>query len=344
MDGSDRTGGDLPSSHVALEVALQTKPNMLLLTEEVDQNRTSLREVVNSVADLVAQRAADGKNFGLVLVAQGLLAAIPEFRSLLIELEGLPLTQNHEEVLQELTSWSRALFKSLPEFMQEQLLLERQSDGGLQISQLETERLLSAFVEDELKQRTKLGTFKGSFSSVCQFVGYQSRTSIPSNFDSDYAYALGGTAVALSAGGHNGYMATVSDLAAAAEDWRAGGVPFTAMLKIPAPGTGQSRPFIPSQRIGLNEAAFASWAELKAKCAISELFESPGPIQLAGPTANAITCTVASKFSYMREHKRLQKLIQEVTGKCRAGCDYRQIRVAAKSLDTLNEILNDMTN
>jgi len=351
MDGSDRTDG-MPSSHVALEVALQTKPNMLLLTEEVDAKRTSLREVVNSVADVVAKRAEAGKNFGVILVSQGLLAAIPEFRSLITEVEALKASSTREEVLKELTSWSRALFISLPEFMQSQLLLERQSDGGLQISQLETERLLAVFVEDELALRKKLGSYKGGFSPVCQFIGYQSRTSVPSNFDSDYAYALGGTAVALASHGHTGYMATVSDLSSPVEEWRAGGVPFTAMLRVPtAPRFHASRPdstvkeAIPAilpQCVGLSDTAFCAWKEQRETCATDELFESPGPIQLSGESAARITCTVDSKFGYVREHAKLRKLLDTVSEKCRPGCDPRKVRVASSSLETLNKVLDEL--
>eukprot|EP00913_Durusdinium_trenchii_P013233 g12421.t1 len=182
MDGST-TGGKVPTSHVALEVALETKPNLLLLTEEVDDHRNNLREIVSGIADVISARADDGKNFGTVVVAEGLLAAIPEFRTLIAELEAhfcryylhgnnagvlaLACSSCHSKVLPELTTWSAALFRSLPEFIQKQLLLERQSNAALQLSQLETERLMAWLVEDELKQRKKKGTFKGSFSPVC---------------------------------------------------------------------------------------------------------------------------------------------------------------------------------
>merc|ERR1712048_797267 len=144
-----------------------------------------------------------------------------------------------EKVLPELSSWSRALFQSLPEFIQEQLLLERQSNAALQMSQLETERLLAELVDDELKNRKKQGTFKGSFSPVCQFIGYQARCSVPSNFDMDYAYSLGATAAVLATTDRSGYMAIVSNLAQPAEEWIAGGVPMTAMLKVPQSTAGE---------------------------------------------------------------------------------------------------------
>merc|ERR1712242_227515 len=199
MDGAS-TGGKISSSHLALEVALQTKPNMLLLTEEVDAKRMSLRDLVKEIADTVELRAKAGSNFGTILVAEGLLGAIPEFRSLISELEGIPMPSPVEKVLPKLSSWSRALFQSLPEFLQEQLLLERQSNAALQMSQLETERLLAELVEVELRGKKAHGTFKGSFSPVCQ---------------------------------RNGYMAIVSNLSHPVSSWRAGGVPLTAMLHVP---------------------------------------------------------------------------------------------------------------
>eukprot|EP00931_Biecheleriopsis_adriatica_P000701 TRINITY_DN1007_c0_g1_i1.p1 TRINITY_DN1007_c0_g1~~TRINITY_DN1007_c0_g1_i1.p1 ORF type:complete len:1195 (-),score=327.24 TRINITY_DN1007_c0_g1_i1:52-3636(-) len=344
MDGST-TGGKMPTSHVALEVALETKPNLLLLSEEVDDKRLSLRELVCEIADVVAQRAAAGKNFGTILVAEGLLAAIPEFRTLITELEALPMPSTVEKVLPELTTWSSALFKSLPDFIQQQLLLERQSNAALQLSQLETERLMAWLVEDELKQRKKMGTFKGSFSPVCQFLGYQARCSMPSDFDSDYAYTLGGTAAVLAANGHNGYMAVASDLAQPVERWRVGGVPFTTMLQVPPSTPNETfrpRPVIFPQKVDLEGGAFRSWREIRTGCAKDELYENPGPIQLSGPSSGRVSKTIATRFSYLQELGRLQKHLELVSQRCRPGCDPRQVRVATQSLATLNTILDEL--
>jgi len=174
---------------------------------------------------------------------------------------------------------------------------------------------------------------------VCQFVGYQSRTSVPSNFDSDYAYALGATAVALASHGHSGYMATVSDLAKPVTDWRVGGVPLTAMMQLPL---GAERPVIPPQRVLLNDAAFQAWCQTRDSCAVEECFESPGPIQLSGPSADRITNTVASKHSYLRDHQRLQQMLSMVSDKTRPGSDPRRVTIAAKSLEALNLILDEL--
>jgi len=345
MDGST-TGGKLPTSHVALEAALQTRPNLLLLTEEVDEKRLSLREVVKEVADVVVQRANDGKNFGTILVAEGLLAAIPEFRTLIQELETLPMPSPVEKVLPELTQWSRALFESLPDFIQQQLLLERQSNKALQLSQLETERLVAWLVEDELNQRKKQGTYKGGFSSVCQFLGYQARCSMPSDFDSDYAYALGATSAVLAINGYSGYMALVSDLSQPPQDWRVGGAPLTAMLRVdhsPLQEVRWTRPTLFASRVDLHGPAWRQWCQVRAACAKDELYENPGPIQFTGPSASFVSTTIATKFSYMHELERLHLSIAEVSSRCRPGCDPRLVRVATQSLATLNGILNELS-
>eukprot|EP00443_Scrippsiella_acuminata_P042352 CAMPEP_0115298380 /NCGR_PEP_ID=MMETSP0270-20121206/68231_1 /TAXON_ID=71861 /ORGANISM="Scrippsiella trochoidea, Strain CCMP3099" /LENGTH=1200 /DNA_ID=CAMNT_0002716061 /DNA_START=49 /DNA_END=3651 /DNA_ORIENTATION=- len=344
MDGA-ATGGRISSSHLALEVALQTKPNMLLLTEEVDEKRFSLRELVKEVADMVASRAADGNNFGTILVAEGLLAAIPEFRTLISELEAVPMPNTPEKVLTELTQWSRALFQTLPDFIQRELLLERQSNAALQMSQLETERLLAWLVEDELSQRKKQGSFKGSFSPVCQFIGYQARCSVPSDFDSDYAYTLGATSAVLAASGMSGYMAVVSDLSQPVQKWRAGGVPFTAILSVAgasAAGAFRPRPAIFPHRVDLEGAAFKSWCKEREDCAKFEMYENPGPIQLSGPSSGVVSTTIMSKFSYLRELEDLRKHMSALASRCRPGCDPRTVRVATQSLATLNSILDEL--
>eukprot|EP00928_Gymnodinium_smaydae_P064104 TRINITY_DN4751_c0_g1_i1.p1 TRINITY_DN4751_c0_g1~~TRINITY_DN4751_c0_g1_i1.p1 ORF type:complete len:1218 (+),score=184.94 TRINITY_DN4751_c0_g1_i1:64-3654(+) len=344
MDGSS-TGGRMPTSHVALEAALQTKPNILLLTEEVDDKRMSLREVVKEIADTVVMRAKEGKNFGTVLVAEGLLAAIPEFRSLITELEALPMPSTVEKVMPELTQWSRALFASLPDFIQKQLLLERQSNAALQLSQLETERLIAELVEDELKTRKKHGTYGGGFSPVCQFLGYQARCSMPSDFDSDYSYTLGAASAILAARGYNGYMAVVSDLSQPTKDWQVGGVPFTAMLRLPKVSPNAHswpRPSIFAQHVDLEGPAFRLWQQLRAKCAKDELYENPGPIQFSGPSASIVSTTIAAKVSYIKEIGKLRDNLTVVAARCRPGCDPRLVRVANQSLTTLTAILDEL--
>jgi diphosphate--fructose-6-phosphate 1-phosphotransferase len=345
MDGSS-TGGKTSTSHVALEAALQAKPNILLLTEEIDEKRMSLREVVQQVADILCQRAEAGKNFGTVVVAEGLLSAIPEFRTLIAELEAVAMPCDRTEVLPQLTTWSRALFESLPEFIQSEMLLERQSNAVLQLSQLETERLVAALVEDELAQRKKAGKFKGSFSPVCQFLGYQARCSMPSDFDSDYAYSVGGTAAALAASGSSGYMAVVSDLSKPTSEWKCGGVPFTAMMIVPPSLPNEAvrpRPAIFPTCVDLHGAAWKTWMQLRSECAREEMYENPGPIQFSGESAGAVSLTIKTKFSYLNELAILRANLAEIQAKCQPGCDPRKVRVASQSLATLNLILDELT-
>jgi len=346
MDGS-ATGCKVPTSHVAVEAALQTRPNMLLLTEEVDTRRMTLRDVVKEVADMVSTRAKDGKHFGTIIVAEGLLAAIPEFHCLITELEAMPHSAV-EKVLEELTVWSRALFLSLPDFMQRELLLERQSNAALQLSQLETERLVACLVEEELKQRTKLGTYKGSFSPVCQFLGYQARCGMPSNFDSDYGYTLGGAAGFLAASRKSGYMAIASDLSRPVEEWHVGGVPFTAMIRadkhVSAQDVDLPRPSIPARPVDLDGAAFKAWQEMRPACARDELYENPGPIQMSGNTADRVAATITTRFNYLGGLSTLRGHIDTVSARCRPGCDPRLLRVANQSLSTLLAILSEIAD
>jgi len=337
--------GQVSSSHVALEAALSTKPNMLLLSEEVDEKRMTLRDVVKQVADMVHQRAEAGRNFGTVLVAEGLLGAIPEFRTLISELEAIPMPCPVEQVKPQLTQWSKALFESLPEFIQKQLLLERQSNAALSLSSLETEVLIAGLVEDELAKRKKAGTYKGSFSAVCQFLGYQARCSMPSNFDSDYAYALGGIAAVLAANGRSGYMATVSGLSAPAEEWYPGAVPFSAMIRVPESHpteTARPQPTIAPHKVDLAGPAFKAWLAVRSACACDELYENPGPIQLSGRSASRISVTISSRFSYVQELRSLREKLGEISRRCQPGCDPRTVTIAAQTLKTLTVILDEL--
>lgn len=250
-----------------------------------------------------------------------------------------------DKVLPQLTSWSRALFESLPQFMQQQMLLERQSNAVLQLGQLETERLMAELVEEELKLRQKRGSFKGSFSAVCQFLGYQARCSMPSDFDVDYAYSLGGTAALLAASGHSGYMAVVSDLSKPVEQWRTGGVPFTAMMGVPPAlpfHSSSRRPVIFPARVDLEASAFQSWCKVRGRCAREELYENPGPIQFSGACAAQPCTTIATRFSYIQELSSLSENLASVAAQCRPGCDPRKVRVARQSLATLNGILDEL--
>lgn len=214
------------------------------------------------------------------------------------------------------------------------------------MSQLETERLIAALVDEELAARKKQGLFKGSFSPVCQFIGYQARCSMPSDFDSDYAYTLGATGAVLAAQGLNGYMAVVSDLSRPVGQWRAEGVPFTAMLSVPASsasGAIRPRPLIFPHRVDLDGGAFKEWCEERALCMESEMYQNPGPIQLSGPSAGRLSHTIKTKPPYLRELEELRQQLDDVAARCRPGCDPRTVRIAKQSLSTLNKVVDELT-
>ena len=244
-------------SHVCLEVALLTKPNYAILLEEVESKSMSLIEIVRSIADVIDARANAGKNYGTVLIPDGLIDAIPELKFLINELDSLYTTLGAATIASmpiaqmksTLTHWSRTILERLPEFMQVALLLGRGSDGKINVSQIETEKLLAHFVEIELGYRKKRGEYKGAFSAVCSFVGYQARGSLPSNFDINYAYNLGfAAAVLLGSGDCTGYLACVSNLKEPVEQWEAGGVPLCALLECKTPGAEAQ---IPRARVDL---------------------------------------------------------------------------------------------
>lgn len=169
---------------------------------------------------------------------------------------------------------------------------------------------------------------------------------MPSDFDSDYAYALGGTAAVLASRSCNGYMAVISDLAQPVERWHPGGVPFTAMLQVPLQLPKESfrpRPGIFPRKVDLDAGAFKKWKEVRDSCAGQELYENPGPIQLSGPAASRVTKTIATRFSYLQQLKGLKRHLETLTSRCRPGCDLRQVKVAAQSLATLNTILDELS-
>ena len=210
-------------SHLALEVALATKPNFTLIAEEIEQNNVTLADIVNSIADMVEARAKQGKNYGSVVIPEGLIESIPEIKLLLQELDAAHATTSAvgratdevvtaEMLRDELTLWSKALLDSLPEYMQVQLLWQRTHANRIDISQAETERLLAHFVALELDHRKRKGSYEGTFSVVCSFIGYQARGAMPSNFDVNYAYNLGAVTTVLVANDLSGYMATLHNL------------------------------------------------------------------------------------------------------------------------------------
>jgi len=294
------------ASHIALECALKTHPNLAIVSEEVRAKNQTLTALSLQIATLVADRAAAGKNFGVVLIPEGLIEFIPEMRTLISELNEL-LAENAayfetlattDDKLQfvntRLSAASSQAFSSLPEMIQLQLLMDRDPHGNVQVSRIETEKLLVDLVGDRLREWKVKGTFKGKFSTQTHFFGYEGRCAAPSNFDADYCYGLGYTAAALVGAGKTGYMAAVRNLVAPAAEWIAGGIPMTMMMNMER-RHGEDRPVLRKALVELDGGPFQKFAAQRDAWALGDLFLYPGPIQYFGPpeVADLTTMTLA---------------------------------------------------
>ena len=281
------------ASHIGLEVALQTRPNVALISEEVEAKKSSLGDLVKEICASVAARAAKGENFGVVLVPEGLIEFVPEMKALIAELNDL-LAANEaafnalagaEEkrsfVAGKLKGPEAALYKSLPPEIQTQLIWDRDPHGNVQVSRIETEKLLAAMVKSRLAEMAKEGSYKGKFDFQTHFLGYEGRCAFPSNFDADYCYSLGYTAFALIASGLSGYLSSVKNLAAPASEWQAGGVPLVSMMNIEH-RHGTDKPVIKKALVELDGAPFKAFAAVRGAWAVSSDFRVPGPMQYFG--------------------------------------------------------------
>ena len=280
------------ASHIALECALQTQPNICLISEEIEQKGMSLDDIVTYIANAVAQRAADGNNFGTVIIPEGVIEFIPAIKKLIAQLNdvlAMPEAKEldrHESidfVKAHLTDENLAVFNSLPTGVARQLALDRDPHGNVQVSLIETEKLLSTMVAQKLERMKKEGTFKGKFAAQHHFFGYEGRCAAPSNFDADYCYALGTSAAQLIANGKTGYMAIVKNTTAPAEQWIAGGVPITMMMNMEK-RNGEMKPVIRKALVELDGAPFKTFAAQRDRWARETAYVYPGPIQYWGPT------------------------------------------------------------
>ena len=280
------------ASHIALECALQTQPNICLVSEEIEQKGMSLDDIVTYIANAVCQRAADGNNFGTVIIPEGVIEFIPAIKKLIAQLNdvlALPEAKNldrHESidfVKAHLTEENLAVFNSLPTGVARQLALDRDPHGNVQVSLIETEKLLSTMVAQKLEQMKKEGKYTGKFSAQHHFFGYEGRCAAPSNFDADYCYALGTSAAQLIANGKTGYMAIVKNTTAPADQWIAGGVPITMMMNMEK-RNGEMKPVIRKALVELDGAPFKTFAAQRDEWARKTAYVYPGPIQYWGPT------------------------------------------------------------
>ena len=284
------------ASHVALECALETQPNICLVGEEVAAKKMSLAQVADQIADSVAARAAKGWNFGVAIIPEGIVEFVPEFSVLIAEINEL-LAGAKADAFNALSTWadkyafiknglteaSFSVFDILPENIQQQLFLERDPHGNVQVSLIESEKLFSALVKDNLAARKKAGTYNGKFSALHHFLGYEGRCAFPSNFDADYCYSLGYNAAMLIQYGYTGYLSKVSNLQAPAEEWVAGGMPITKMMNIER-RHGADKPVIRKALVELDGAPFRFFAEHRAEWAVETCYLYPGAIQYFGPS------------------------------------------------------------
>ena len=279
------------ASHIALECALQCQPNICLVSEEVEANDLSLDDVVTYIANAVARRAEDGNNYGTVIIPEGLIEFIPAIKKLIAELndvlarpeaQNLTRTEQIDFVKQQISDENLAVFNSLPTNVAQQLALDRDPHGNVQVSLIETEKLLSSMVATKLERWRKTGMFKGKFTAQHHFFGYEGRCAAPSNFDADYCYALGTSAAQLIANGKTGYMAIVKNTTAPSDEWKAGGVPITMMMNMEK-RNGEMKPVIRKALVELEGAPFKEFAAHREKWARETCYVYPGPIQYWGP-------------------------------------------------------------
>ena len=284
------------ASHVALECALKTQPNICLIGEEVAAKKMSLSAIADYIADSVAARAAKGMNFGVAIIPEGVVEFVPEFSVLIHEINEL-LAGSKADAFNALPTWaekyafieagltkeSMEVFAILPQSIQQQLFLERDPHGNVQVSLIESEKLFSALVADKLAERKAAGTYNGKFSALHHFLGYEGRCAFPSNFDADYCYSLGYNAFMLIQYGYNGYLSKVSNLSAPASEWVAGGMPITKMMNVER-RHGEDKPVIRKALVELDGAPFKYFEAHREEWAVDTCFVYPGAIQYYGPT------------------------------------------------------------
>ena len=280
------------ASHIALECALQTQPNICLVSEEIEAKSMSLDDVVAYIANAVCVRAAEGNNFGTVIIPEGVIEFIPAIKKLIAQLNDVLAMPEAKEISRNeqvdfakshLTEENLAVFNSLPVGVARQLALDRDPHGNVQVSLIETEKLLSTMVAQKLEKMKKAGKYAGKFSAQHHFFGYEGRCAAPSNFDADYCYALGTSAAQLIANGKTGYMAIVKNTTAPADKWIAGGVPITMMMNMEK-RNGEMKPVIRKALVELDGAPFKCFAAQRDRWAKETCYVYPGPIQSWGPS------------------------------------------------------------
>ncbi len=283
------------ASHIGLECALQTHANIAIISEEIAERKMTISEIVESITKVVVKRAANGDNFGVALIPEGLVEFIPEMKSLISELNDMLAKEaaifgqisDPDEKLQFINSHlgkdSSFTFSSLPHSIQLQLCLERDPHGNVQVSLIETEKMLAEMVAFRLKELKAEGAYNGKFTTQTHFFGYEGRCAAPSNYDADYCYSLGYTASALIGNGKTGYMSSVRNTTKAASEWTCGGIPITMMLNMER-RHGEDKPVIQKALVKLDGAPFLYFVSQREKWSVATEYVYPGPIQYFGPS------------------------------------------------------------
>ncbi|XP_027919803.1 pyrophosphate--fructose 6-phosphate 1-phosphotransferase subunit beta-like [Vigna unguiculata] len=282
------------ASHITLECALQTHPNITIIGEEVAAKKMTLKDVTDYIVDIISKRAEDNYNYGVILIPEGLIDFIPEVQHLIAELNEILAHDTVDEGglwKKKLTDQSLNLFELLPKAIQEQLMLERDPHGNVQVAKIETEKMLIQMVETELEKRKQQGTYKGGFKGQSHFFGYEGRCGLPTNFDSSYCYALGYGAAALLQFGKTGLISSVANLCAPVEEWTVGGTALTSLMDVER-RHGKFKPVIKKAMVELDGAPFQKFASLRDEWALKNRYISPGPIQFTGPGSDAISQTL----------------------------------------------------
>ena len=303
------------ASHVALEAALQTQPNITLISEEVEEKQMSLDSIVNYMSDIIARRAANGKNFGIAIIPEGLIEFIPEMKSMIAnlndimaELESDPsflaATSMHDKfaiVERRLDDVNAPVFSSLPAGIKAQLLADRDPHGNVQVSKIETEKLLIEMISSKLSEMKSQGQYVGKFSAQSHFFGYEGRCAFPSNFDADYCYSLGYNAFALINNGLTGYLSSVRNLTKPASEWIAGGIPLTMMMNMEK-RHGEMKPVIQKALVKLDGPVFKQLSDNREDWAMNDRYLFPGAIQYFGPSS---VCDITTRTLQLERAKEL---------------------------------------
>ena len=305
------------ASHVALEAALQTQPNITLISEEVEQKKMSLSSIIDYMTDIVVKRSEMGKNFGIAVIPEGLIEFVPELKTMIANLNDIMPTLEKDSkytsgsdaekiaiIENTLSSENAGVFKSLPALIKSQLLMDRDPHGNVQVSKIETEKLLISMIEEKLAGLKKEGKFSGKFSTQSHFFGYEGRCAFPSNFDADYCYSLGFNAFALINFGLTGYLSSVRNLTEPANDWVAGGVPLTMMMNMER-RHGEMKPVIKKALVELDGPVFKKLEANREDWALNDRYLFPGAIQYFGPSS---VCDITTVTLQLESEAKLAKV------------------------------------